>query len=175
MKRVAVIGISGAGKSTFACKLSEMINVPVTHLDVFYNDDSLGYKQNHDAWIKMVTTVEDSDAWIIEGNYGATMPHRFERADTIFWFKMSTYVALKGIYLRRFDKVGRLGMPKGWKESVDWTFFKYVASYNRRHHDTEDVLREQHGKEVVIFKNHKQVNEYLKKVEERLREQDLLT
>ena len=42
MKRVAIIGISGAGKSTFANKLSQLIDVPVTHLDVFYNDDSLG-------------------------------------------------------------------------------------------------------------------------------------
>ena len=36
MNRVAVIGSGGAGKSTFARELGEILNITPTHLDVHY-------------------------------------------------------------------------------------------------------------------------------------------
>jgi len=33
MKRIAIVGISGSGKSTFARRLGEKLGIPVIHLD----------------------------------------------------------------------------------------------------------------------------------------------
>ncbi|MFC4588195.1 P-loop NTPase family protein [Sphaerisporangium corydalis] len=40
MRRVAVIGCGGSGKSTVGRRLGAILDVPVTHLDGVYYDDA---------------------------------------------------------------------------------------------------------------------------------------
>jgi hypothetical protein len=53
-------------------------------------------------------------------------------------------------------------MPACWKESVNLDFLKYVVNYRHKYHaGIQELLRQQVGKDVVIFKSHRQVNKYL--------------
>ena len=164
MQRAVIIGPPGSGKSTFANNLSEITKLPITHLDVYWNDPANDFQgsSNRADWIEFSNALADKDKWIMDGNFSGSLQHRLDRADTIFYFDMPTWLALKGIYMRRFDKSGRIGMPDKWEESVDFGFLKYVAIYRHKYHKgIQELLSQQASKDVVIFKTHKQVNKYL--------------
>src|SRR5689334_714271 len=82
MQRIAIVGSGGAGKSTFARTLGNILHLPVHHLD------TIMWKR---GWVMTADDEEDRilaeltarPTWIIDGNYGRTMPARFVAADTI--------------------------------------------------------------------------------------------
>src|SRR5262249_3438078 len=85
MQRVLVIGISGAGKSTFARQLAVSTRLPLIHLDTEFWQP--GWKVTERAeWRAKVAKLAERDAWIMDGNYGASLDLRLPRADTVMWF-----------------------------------------------------------------------------------------
>ncbi len=82
MRRVAIIGSGGAGKSTLARLLGERSGLPVVHLDRHFW--SAGWiEPAPDEWVRTVQRLADEDTWISDGNYGRTMEIRLARADVI--------------------------------------------------------------------------------------------
>jgi adenylate kinase family enzyme len=164
MKRVAIIGSPGTGKSTFAKQLAGQTDLPLIHLDYYYHDKQQSYYRNKEDWRITATGFTNSDRWIIDGNFGATMANRLERADTIFYFNMPTYIALIGI-LKRWLSAGhsdRSEMPNDWQERPSFSFFWKVLWF--RHNfvsGTQQLLAQNKGKTIITFKSHKQIATYL--------------
>lgn len=100
MKRVAVIGSPGTGKSTFAKQLAAQTGLPLIHLDYHYHDKKRGYPTNKEAWVAKTRELAQPDAWIIDGNFASTLVERLQMADTIFYFDMPTSLAISGIVKR---------------------------------------------------------------------------
>jgi adenylate kinase family enzyme len=76
MKRVLVIGSSGAGKSTFSRRLGEITGIKVIHLDKLHW--RAGWVEP--SKIEWRKTVEDNlkkEAWIMDGNYSGTLALRY--------------------------------------------------------------------------------------------------
>ena len=81
MNKVIVIGCPGSGKSTFSRSLHTKSSIPLYHLDMMYwNPDKTTVDRN--TFIEKLTTVLQSDEWIIDGNYGSTMEYRMAACDT---------------------------------------------------------------------------------------------
>lgn len=168
MQRVAIIGSPGTGKSTFARKLAERTGLPLIHLDFYYHDKQRDYYDNKEAWRTRATEFAKNEAWIIDGNFSSTLTHRFQQADTIFYFDMPTYIAMKGIVTRwitaRHTK--RLDMPNDWQEKPTWEFFWYVLRFRHKYAEgTRQLLNESKNNTVVTFRNHKQIDDYLRTME----------
>ena len=68
MKRVAVFGNAGGGKSTLARRLSELTNLPLYPLDTIQYRAG-GGKVPHDEYLKAHADLVHREAWIIDG-YG---------------------------------------------------------------------------------------------------------
>ena len=82
MQRVLVIGAGGAGKSTFAARLSRKYGLPLIHLDALYWQP--GWVEPGKAeWLERVAQVVAQDRWVMDGNYGGSLDLRLPRADTI--------------------------------------------------------------------------------------------
>ena len=133
MKKVLVIGSSGAGKSTFARRLGEKTGLEVIHLDVLY------WKPNwtespKDEWQKTVKQALKGDSWIMDGNYSDTLEMRIREADTIIFLDfprvLCVYRILKRIVVYRKEK--RPDMAAGCDEKFDWKFTKWVWNFPQR-------------------------------------------
>lgn len=80
MKRVLVVGCSGAGKSTVAKQLAEITGLPLIHLDRHYWLP--GWEEpSRDAWRVIVESLSAQPEWIMDGTYSGTLQQRLARAD----------------------------------------------------------------------------------------------
>ena len=82
MKRVAVFGNTGGGKSTLAKRLAEIIRLPLYPIDKI-KFKAGGGKFPHDEYLKAHADLLRRDEWIIDG-FGcvASAWERFAHADT---------------------------------------------------------------------------------------------
>ena len=161
--RISIVGGSGSGKSTLCSILSKELNLPAIHLD------SINFDSN---WVEIDKLKRDSiiadktleDKWIIDGNYNNTIKERFDKADLIIWLDYSTYMQLKGIFKRFLKEHNkeRKEIP-GCKERLKLNFVKYVVTYNKKkRHLIVDNLTDISKEKILVFKNQKDLNNWLK-------------
>ena len=163
MDKIIVIGCGGAGKSTFSRKLSNLLDIPVYHLDkLFWNKGWIETQQKE--FNKKIKEVISKDKWIIDGNYIKTIDIRAKDADTIIFINMPTYICLYRIFKRRFMYRGksRPDMADGCPEGIDIEFFKWVLSYNKK--IRPEILKKlslYKEKNIVVLNGRKEVKKFL--------------
>lgn len=93
MQRVLIIGSPGAGKSTFARRLTARTGLPLTHLDDLYWNPGW-VKVERTLWLERLRGALGGEAWIIDGNYSSTLLRRAYRADTVIFLTLPRWQCL---------------------------------------------------------------------------------
>src|SRR5688500_18127460 len=93
MRRVNVSGTSGSGKSTFARRLAQRLEVPYVELDALYHRPNWETTPK-DEYRAAVAIVAAEDAWVIDGNYTSTRDIVLARADTVVFLDYPLPVVL---------------------------------------------------------------------------------
>ena len=130
MQRVLVLGSSGAGKSTFALKLSAITGLPVIHIDQLYW--GAGWVPvPRELYLQRMHEAVAGDRWIMEGNSPSTLDLRMPRVDRIILFDRSRLACIARIGRRIATSYGkvRADMAPGCPERFDWDFLKWVWDY----------------------------------------------
>lgn len=167
MERVIVIGCSGAGKSTFSAKLAEKTGLPLVHLDqLLWRENWQSVDQ--EEFDRLHAQAINQPRWIIDGNYGRTLPMRVERCDTLIYMDLPRRVCLWGVIrrvLRNYGKT-RPDMGPGCPERFDWEFMKFVWSFRKKYRKKQMALVEQvkDRVHVEVFTSHKQAERYLQQM-----------
>ena len=168
MKRIMIIGRSGAGKSTFARNLYDVINIPVIHLDQHYHLPNWE-EPPKEEWEEKVKELVEGEEWIMDGNYGGTFDIRMRKADTIIYLNYSTLSCLHRVIKRTIKYYGqsRPNMAPGCKERFNLEFLHYVAVFNmiKGKSISKKLESLSESKKVITLKNDKEVEDFLSNIQ----------
>ena len=126
MKRVAVFGNSGGGKSTLARRLAELTGLPLHQLDKIQYRAS-GGEVPHEEYLKAHADMLDQNEWIIDG-FGsvASAWERFSKADTLVYIDLP--LVTHHWWVTKRLVLGLFVTPEGWPiNSPIWS--STMASY----------------------------------------------
>ena len=114
MKKVAVFGKPGSGKSTFSKRLAEKANLPLIALDsLIYNPD--GTSVERPVYMKAHDEILSSPAWLIDGlGPVSSFYQRLEAADTLIYIDLPYWLSY-WLVTKRLIK-GLVVRPAGWPE-----------------------------------------------------------
>lgn len=170
MNKIVVIGSGGAGKSTLSKQLGQLLDVPIFHLDALYWKPGwvLTPEEERD---KLMEELVAGEQWIIDGNYGRTMDIRLREADTVIYLDYPTSLCLFRAIKRRikYHRKTRSDMGEGCEERISYPFIQWIAHYRRDHRPgiLQKLNHFMDRKQIYIFTSPKQVNLFLKRLEEK--------
>lgn len=157
-KRIAIIGLPGSGKSTFASKLGRTLDIPVHHLDRHMFETN-GKKKDKQEFIEIQKAMLNEKAWVIEGCSFSTFEMRFAKADVLIYFHFSRLVC----FWRLFKRLFNYKKDFGGLRAVTWEILKYTWNFDKEKRAKIEDLRLKYPKtKFLIFKNQKDVDFYLK-------------
>ena len=146
MRRIAIVGNSGGGKSTLARRLGARLGLPVVHLDILFWKP--GWVESDETDFRQRTAEALAGAaWICDGNFGGTFDIRFPRADTIIWIDQLRWLcvwrAMTRVVTGRVRS--RPDMAEGCRETVDFKFYGYILDFDRLHRPMLEAAIAEHG------------------------------
>uniref|UniRef100_A0AAU1M326 Topology modulation protein n=1 Tax=Streptomyces sp. NBC_00148 TaxID=2903626 RepID=A0AAU1M326_9ACTN len=164
MRKVAIVGCGGSGKSHVARELGRILDAPVTHLDAAFYDDEWNALPR-DKFTDVQRELVSQPRWVIDGNYNSTLQVRLEACDTVVLMDVSTVAALYGIFSRQL-RHGAGHKGNGVHNRIHWGVIKYVATYRRkmRPRVMANIDKFGSGADVVLLGNRRQTLRWLRKV-----------
>ena len=116
-KKIAVVGISGSGKSFLARKIGEKTGLPVIHMDQLF------WKGNWEAipekdYLIAHQEILKQDTWIIEGYIDEKMAERIKQADLVIYLDYPGILCFWRVLFRYF-KHKTESRPELPKESLE--------------------------------------------------------
>lgn len=153
-RRVLVIGMSGAGKSTFSRALSATTGLPVIPLDLHYWKP--GWTRPTEAeWRERQRRLLASDAWIADGNYYESLDIQLRRAETVVVLTTPWWTCARRAFSRGLRGL-HCEMPEGCVDSLgrrvrdEWGMVPRI--WRGRHVEPERAraMVREHGSHAVV-------------------------
>jgi adenylate kinase family enzyme len=156
------MGPPGSGKSTLARQLGEQFGLPVFHLDqVWWRAGWI--EAPPDEFAAEVERIAALPAWVIDGNFTATIGPRFRAADTVVYLDIPSWLSLvrvTGRMLRGYGRV-RPDMSQGCPEKVDLPFLLFTWNWNRERRTRNLGLVAAFGGRTVVLRGSRAVRQFL--------------
>jgi adenylate kinase family enzyme len=143
-RRVAVVGTSGSGKTTFSIRLADRLGVRHVELDAhFWQPD--WQQPDRDAFNeRMIAILAGLDGWVCDGNYGSIAA---DHADTIVWLDLPLRTCLWRVLRRAVRRARQREILWGtnhesWsrligRESLAWWV---LTTHGRRRRDLTELF-----------------------------------
>lgn len=99
LKRILILGTSGAGKTTLAARLSAQLGLPHIASDPFYWER--GWRPAPaDAVRQRLSDATAGDQWVLDGNCVTDRDIVWARADTAVWLDYSRALVMRRVTVR---------------------------------------------------------------------------
>ncbi len=167
MKRILIIGNSGAGKSTVSRAIGARLKMPVIYLDE-HRWVTATEKLSQEAFEQKLRPLIGPNCWVMDGNYTASLPLRLSRADTVVYLDLPRSVCFRRVLIRYAADIWR-GRPRYsdgrnliplWSQGID--FLRFVWRYPIDTKPTvERRLSEHHAVNIVRLMSQSQIDQWL--------------
>ncbi len=166
MERILLIGCGGAGKSTLARQMGEILRIPVVHLDKLFWKPGWVEASPEEFDVLLAEELK-KDKWIMDGNFGRTLPERIKYCDAILFLDFSRFACLWGVCKRVITTYGKVrpDMGDGCPERFDLDFLKWVWNFNKNNREKfYRHLNEAENAETIVLKNRRMVKKFLEQL-----------
>ena len=99
--RIAVLGTTGSGKTTFAQKLAHRLGLPCVELDALFWEPNW-VESEIDVFRQRVAEAIDGDAWVIDGNYSKARDLIWTSATHLVWLDFPLTLKMWRLFWRTF-------------------------------------------------------------------------
>jgi adenylate kinase family enzyme len=167
MRRIAVIGCGGAGKTTLANELGRRLGLPVLHVDGFYWQERPGrapLASPPDAWRRVHDEMISGERWVIDGMKLGVLPQRLAAADTVVFLDLPTWRCLCGVLKRRLRHRGRLRPDIGVHDRINADFVRWIWSFRTTARPRILALLATCTCDVVVLRSHGEARTFLQSV-----------
>lgn len=155
-QRIAIIGLPGSGKSTFATKLGKALKIPVHHLDKLVFEGRS--KRKREEFLALHQSLIEKESWIIEGCSTSTFESRFARADTVIYFGLHRLVCVGRVFKRLLSFDQALCKETGCLDAVNFPLLEYIWNFDRdKKPAIDDLIKRFHHLRYYELKTQKDV------------------
>jgi adenylate kinase family enzyme len=167
VKRIAVIGNAGSGKSTLTQKLHKILELPIYHLDKYFWKPNWGRPDPHEYKI-VHDTICDQDKWIMDGMNLKLLEYRIKKSDVVIFLDIPRYICFWRIFKRMFKYYGKVTPTSAEQcpERLNWDFLKFLkwiwdfkAKYRPKIIDLLNAYA--NTKEIYILKSPKEIERFI--------------
>lgn len=176
MKRVAIVGDSGSGKTWLAAELARRTGYPHIELDGLYWQEDWTPLAADELQAAVGNAIQ-AKRWIVDGNYGALVqPMVLEATDTVVWLDLPRWRVMTAITQRTLDRgLRRRHLWNGNRERLrnllNWTpeeniiRWAWVQHPRYRKHYAALMLDPAHAhREWVRLRSRRAINDWLRRV-----------
>ncbi len=167
MRRVAIVGTPGAGKSTLARELGARAGLPVIHLDQHAFLPGWQWKSDEE-WDRIAPELLAGERWVMDGAFA--MEEAVARADTIVFLDFSRARGYLGSVKRlALAYLGRAApdFAPGCEDKLDrdfWRLLKTIHQYPslKRPDIVADLeRRREEGRQVIVARSRREMRRLL--------------
>jgi len=106
VRRIAVKGGSGSGKTTFAVELARRLGVPHVELDALHHGPNWQEASAEELRAKVEAVLDDARGWVVDGNYeGKLGTLVLDRAELVVWLDLALRVKLRRLWRRTLRRI----------------------------------------------------------------------
>ena len=166
MRRVAVVGCGGAGKTTLANELGRRLGLPVVHIDSHYWQllDGQRIESTAEQWQRRHRELVAHDEWVIDGMKLGVLDERLARADTVIFLDPPTISCLSGILRRRLRYRGHDNPSSGIYVSLTWEFVRWVCTFRARQRPKLLAKLASFDGETIILRQRRDIDQFLMQI-----------
>ena len=160
--RIIIIGLPGAGKSTFAAKLGKKFGIPVYHLDAHMFLPG-GIKRDKVEFFNIQKQMLTEPSWVIEGCALSTLESRFSKATHCIEFNLPRLLCIWRTLKRKLKPDLNLqDTAEGCSKVFTWEIIHYIWTFNTKKRAGIQALRHKYPQvNYVTFKRSKDAETFL--------------
>lgn len=175
MKKIIIVGPSGAGKTTLASELSRRLNIPHTELDSIFHQANW-QQANDKIFRRRVLEIAQGDAWVFCGNYLKKLGVEFwQQADMVIWCDYSFPMVFSRLFRRTFIRgILRVELWNGNRERFFANFFTtdsillwMIKQWNAQRRMFAEQFKDPGkfpGTQLVRLRSPKEAREFLRRI-----------